>query len=95
MNTTVWKFVLKPIGIQTIQLPKDSRILHVAQQYNEVYLWAMFTYEDHEDEIEYQPRRIRIYGTCDDIPGITSQEHIATVILNEGDLVLHVFEVLK
>jgi len=85
----IWKYDLAALDLQTIELPRGARVLSVDAQGGNTVLWALVNPD--EDMTE---RTFRICGTghpvCPD-PGT----FIGTVLMAEGGLVWHVFEVTQ
>lgn len=87
MNT-IWKFELyHPVtGVQPIQeMPAGARVLCVDRQDNTLCLWAMV-----DEDMPKVTKSFRIIGTGHVVPGGTGP-YIGSVVLHEGQLVLHVF----
>jgi hypothetical protein len=86
----IWKFPLAPADIQDVPMPPGAEILSVAVQKGSVCLWAQVVPAEMKES-----RRVAMIGT-----GIPIYEHdlpasakfIGTVLLNDGSLVLHVFD---
>ena len=85
MNTTIWKYVLRPHG--SIQMPKGAVVLTAQEQYGEVVIWAWVNPE----ETEMVERKFLTPGTGHQIEEGALQ-YISTVQID--GLVFHVFEVL-
>lgn len=85
---TIWKYELQPVDFQTLEMPKDSRILCCQTQNDNPCLWAVVN-----PKAETVKRKIRIAGTGHPLQeGVT--EYLGTVQTLDGRLVLHVFEIL-
>ncbi len=69
-----------------VMMPKGARVLSVDVQYREPTLWAQV-----DEENEPEKRVFRLVGTGHDFAD-QGARFIGTVILLNGDLVLHVFE---
>jgi hypothetical protein len=86
---TIHKFPLKLTDIQTVSMPHDAYILHVAFQRGQLCLWAIVdTDHKHED------RRIEVAGTGNPMPELFPlvRKHLGTV---QGDgFVWHIFDVV-
>ncbi len=85
---TIWKFPLKIINTQIIEMPYGAEILTAQEQYDELQLWALVDSEA-TLKIKY---RINIYGTGHPISYEDRLRYISTVQLRKGTLVLHIFE---
>lgn len=83
----VYKYPLNPMQTrQTITLPVGAQILSVQLQNLGMMLWALVDPESKKTE----ERSICIYGTGHAI--YHDVRHISTLLINDGTLVLHVFE---
>jgi hypothetical protein len=88
MNKQIWKYVLSTPPI-TIEIPKDSKILTVQEQFGEICLWVLVN-----PTAPKEKRTFEVYGTGHAITydmGI-DRNYISTVQLIGAQLVLHVFE---
>ena len=85
----VWKFTAPFIDVSEITTPRGAQILHIAA-YNPGWLsvWALVDPE----ESRLVTRRLAIAGTGHRRADIVGRDHLGTVILNEGALVFHVFD---
>lgn len=81
----VYKYKLQPNA--QINLPKNAKVLTVAVQNEEVFLWALVNPEEQEGEI----RTFLSFGTGHDIPIDIQIDFIGTVFFKDG-MVFHVFE---
>lgn len=88
MATTIYKYLLTVH--ESIKIPKGATILSANEQDNKAYIWCMV---DTNNELE--ERRFNIYGTGDIIDENINQKFISTVMLWNGTLVFHIFEVLE
>jgi len=84
---TVWKYILKPEC--ALEIPKESWILQVEAQGNNICLWVMV-----DTEKEKETRYFLIVGTGHEIKH-HSIANIGSVMLDGGNLVFHVFESMK
>lgn len=82
---TVWKFVLD-IGRQAIEMPVDAEVLHIAEQHDQVCVWALVSPDAPKAE-----RRFVVTGTGHPVPDRRGR-FLGTVLLLDGALVLHVWE---
>lgn len=85
---TIWKFELyNPItGANPIaKMPNNARILCVKNQYGSLCLWA-----EVDDQWPTVFWTFMLVGTGKEVPE-SAGEYIGTVLLDEGDLVLHVY----
>lgn len=85
----IWKFELKVVDDQIIEMPINSEILTVQIQQEYVQLWAIVN-----PELSVEQRHIRIYGTGFPV-GNTKLKYISTFQQYNGRLVFHVFEVIE
>ena len=83
----VFKYQLAIADEQTLQIPAGAQLLSVAEQRQQLCLWALV-----DDEVPLAPRRIRVAGTGHSIEG--APVFLGTVLLMGGDFVAHVFEVV-
>ena len=85
---TVWKYVLKPGDVVTVNMPRGATILSVGEHQNVMFLWALV------DPAEpYEMRQFCIAGTGHERTDLDGR-FIGTIQLAAGMLVLHVFEVI-
>ena len=89
MNT-IYKYPIKLSTHQTVEMPKGSRILSVADQNGTICIWAQVTRE----ETIMESRTIEIAGTGDVYPTNDSATRcfLGTVVIDP--FVYHVFEKL-
>lgn len=86
MGNSIWKFPLKILDEQVIQMPKNARILSLQLQNTSPCIWAFVTPEN-----ELEDRFIKMFGTGHVIKGDTENLlFIGTFQLPR--LVFHVFE---
>lgn len=81
----VYKYGLQPNS--QINLPKNAKILTVAVQNEEVFLWAKVN----PDELEMETRTFFSFETGHDMPTHIEMDFIGTVFFQNG-MVFHVFE---
>lgn len=90
MRQIVAKYPFKPNDYIAFELPATARLLHVDVQNEQLCLWALVDLD--------QPtisRRVRMAGTGHQIKEpAESLRHVSTVLLSDGALVFHFFEVL-
>lgn len=89
MEKTIWKFVLKTIDKQELEMPYESEMLTVQTQHGIPCLWALVN-----PEADKEVRHFEIFGTghpitCD--MGIV-RAYIGTYQIDDGALIFHVFE---
>jgi len=88
MPQTIWKYPLQLTDVQLIEMPVGADILSVANQHNELCLWARV---NPLADVAKRNRMIAIVGTGKPAPDPDSAEFIGTVLTHGGDLVWHVF----
>ena len=95
-NRTIWVHRIPPLMFaiasdQTVNMPKDSEILHCREQHGDIAIW--FDVPDQKSQTEN--RTFRVYGTGQPVPDDEGLIYLDTCLFQNGDLVLHVFEVLS
>jgi hypothetical protein len=86
---SIYKYTLRATDEQVVELPYGARILSVANQRENMCLWALVNTEQARTE----RRIIVIKGTGHSAEDIMSNDiFLGTVLLHNGDLVFHVFE---
>ena len=85
----VWKYPLPIIDNVEISLPKDSKILCVKTQKNDLCLWALVN----PDENETESVKLRIAGTGHPIEE-ENLEYIDSVLMYEDNFVIHIFKIV-
>lgn len=83
---TIWKFPLKVIDVQAIEMPSGANMLAVQMQQGTPCVWA-----EVDPEAERVTRHIAIFGTGHPMPDRV-MEYISTFQLHDGALVFHAFE---
>lgn len=86
-SKTIWKYPLRLVGEQAIQMPKGAEIL-CAQVQGEgaICVWALV-----DPKVEKEERMIVIYGTGHPVTDLHCK-YIGTVQMDGGSLIWHVFE---
>jgi len=84
---TIWKYPLKPIESQVVELPGGAKILTAQLQGNQLCLWALVN-----TLALTESRKIRIYGTEHPISNQKEHRYISTYQLADGEFIFHVFE---
>jgi hypothetical protein len=93
MNRQVWKFAI-PINeltasfTTTLRIPEHARLLHVSAQRSSACMWF-----EVDTDAEKEPRRFQLFGTGHG-PIRDGLNFIGTCIFADGDLVLHIYEVV-
>lgn len=85
--TTIWKKVLLPQTVQKVEVPKGAEILSVMGQHERVVIWFRCNPDN-----ALETRAIAIIGTGHEAPEASESRFIGTVLLENGNLVLHIFE---
>lgn len=86
---TIHKFPLAPPFI--IGMPSDAKIIHVGEIDNFPFLWAEL-----DTERVYIKRNFMVLGTGHPFPDhVTKSEHLGTVKLDDGKVMIHVYEELE
>lgn len=86
-NRRVYKWELEITDRQQLSLPRDCKILHVAQQGRELMVWGIVDIELSDDTI---PVDFYIVGTGNPVPD-QAEEFIGTALWDGGVLIWHVF----
>lgn len=87
MGDRIFKYTLSLTGLQFVVMPAGATLLTAQMQHGSPQLWAIVD-DDRDDEI----RSIAIYGTGQSIPEEHSGAYLGTFQMDDGALVLHVFE---
>lgn len=83
---TIWKFQLKVDDFQTLEIPKDSKLLAVQTQGETPCLWALVSPENQRESIE-----IMTIGTGHPVEKDFKGKYLGTYQLFGGVLIFHVF----
>ena len=83
----IWKYTLKPLDCQTIEMPIFSEILTVQLQEDKLQLWCLVNSND-----KMGLREIVIIGTGHSIKEDFKGTYIGTVQMFNNRLVCHVFD---
>lgn len=84
----IYKYELKIVDYQDLELPKNSKILSVKNQYENIVVYAIV---DTEIKI-YDLYHFVIKGTGHDLPeGLDDYDFLGTVKLAKGELMFHIF----
>lgn len=89
---TVYKYPIRIDDHILVEMPKGAKVLHAAEQFGRLCLWAEIdTEEERVDE-----RHFRIAGTGHNLETKTIKaetlEFVSTVVMHEGERVIHVYE---
>jgi hypothetical protein len=88
MATRIFKYTLAPVkGEFVVHMPADARILKTANQNETICIWC----EVDEEKPMVQMRFILLY-TGDEIDTCASHRYIGTVLLRNGQEVVHIYE---
>ena len=82
----IHKYTLEILTSQSVYMPVRAEILTVQVQHGQICLWAMLPRPNEP----ISPRKILMYGTGHAIQ--ENGKYIGTIQLEDGALVLHVFE---
>lgn len=83
----VYKYPLPIEDLVTIEMPEGARVLHVGEQQDRAFLWALVD--------PYAPKEVRSFrvaGTGHAIHGFCRHPHVGTFLMKGGHLVFHVFD---
>lgn len=88
MANVIWKYDITNLGFTDLYLylPAGAKVLSAANQNERVCLWVMV--DNTLPAIE--PRRFSLFPTGSIVPPF--KEFVGTVLLGQGSVVLHVFE---
>ncbi len=88
MTDKIYKYVLKSVDEQTINLPQGYQILSVMNQFDKIVLYALVS-----DNKKYtEDVSIKIVETVHDIDFNTAEyKFLGTVSIYNGELMFHVF----
>jgi hypothetical protein len=90
MAKRIFKYKLpQPSGAQTIQMPQGAVILSVGMQRNFGVIWAIV-----DEDAPPVNRKFEVLLTGSTVPDATAVlgKFLGTLILGDGDFVLHVFD---
>lgn len=84
----VFKYELKA-GICDVRIPKNAKLLHVATQRNQTFIWAQVS-----TAFNMEVRQFYCIHTGQEFTDVEGYnlEYIGTSITNGGEYVLHVYE---
>lgn len=88
--TRIFKYELHGRGTTTVNIPKGARVLSVANQDEALMLWAAVTPSN-----PTEPRTFLVALTGQEIAVTPSFPFLGTVLFDNGNFVVHVFEVTK
>lgn len=84
---TIYKYPLNPADLY-ILMPIGAKILSVAQQDNQICLWAEVDNEAPEGLVGFE-----VFGTGHEVPD-NDREFIGTALINDGEFVFHVYKMI-
>ena len=92
MEKAIWKFGLEVVDLQDIEMPIGAEILSVQTQYNKVCIWAVC-----DPEAKKEKRVFMVKGTGHkfDDSDLEYATFIGTTQMHEGQLIWHVYEVMR
>ncbi len=100
-NSAIWKYQVEvQPGLVELEVPKYSKLLHLnvtkwgpnnILQFEKTWIWVRVDPEMKETETW----RFRWFGTGHPIPDDHKLQYVDTVLLEEGKLVLHLFQDLN
>lgn len=87
-DLVVWKFEIPMDDYVEINMPINSKILHVTEQRGIPTMWALVN-----PRAEKIKRKFRIAGTGHQIKTEDTANFIGTIMLDGGSLMFHIFEI--
>lgn len=89
----IYKYPLRVVETQKIELPYGSVILKVGEQFGELFLWAIV---ETESEVPLIERIICMFDTGNELPeNIDWVYNYIDTVIRENGLVCHIFEPIK
>ena len=85
----VYKYKIPIQDYISLSLPVNAKIIKFDSQNNDPYIWVLVTLEK-----ELEERKFRLAGTGHDIRE-NNLKYIDTTIMHDGQLVWHLFEIVK
>lgn len=87
----IYKYPIETKDEFTIELPRNAKLLTVQIQHHLACLWVLL-----DKDAEKTNRKFALIGTGNPVPyDIEDVEYINTFQLYNGDLVFHLFEILR
>lgn len=83
---TIHKYELKVTDMQVIQMPEHAKVLSANVQHGTVYIWAMVRTEN-----KMVDRKVYMHGTGHTVLCGDKAQFVETVMLYDGNIVLHIF----
>lgn len=89
---TIWKYPLEFAGyVQTFEMPVGAEVLTAQVQHGRICLWALV-----EDKLPaVYDRNFIILGTGHENREQGELKYVATVQMENGSLIFHIFELVK
>lgn len=87
---TVYKYEIPMGDLFSVPMPAGAQILKFAKQHDALCIWAIV-----DTAAELETRVFRLAGTGHEIDNASSLSYIDTVLLSDGALVFHLFEILR
>ncbi len=84
----IYKYPIRIIDAQAIEMPKGARLLSVQTQRDEPQLWAMV-----DPSAPLVQREFALRGTGHDATGLSMATFVGTFQMHGGSLVFHLFDV--
>lgn len=89
MDKQIWKFNIKSVGMQDIEMPVGAEILTIQTQEDYPCIWALVN-----PDAPRAKRRFEIFGTGHIVSNSTERKYIGTYQEMGGALIWHLFESL-
>lgn len=88
MSHRIWKYPLAFEEIQDVKMPAGSMVVHVAEQQEQIVLWALV-----DTAAPLEVRRFKLAGTGHEVPSDGEVfPYLGTAVMSNG-YVWHVFDV--
>lgn len=84
---TIWKAILNPADLQTIDVPIGSEFLFAREQFEQICVWYRC-----DPNAAKRPVKIAICGTGHTAPERENGKYLGTACLQGGALMFHVFQ---
>lgn len=88
MAKTIWKYPIRIVDQQVLELPVGAEPLSVAMQHGDACLWALV---DPQPELKKKQVTVFVRGTGHPMGPAEGARFIGTVLMLRGDLVFHIF----
>lgn len=83
----IWKFPIKTTDEQTVEMPKNAKILTVQVQKGTPCIWA-----EVDTEASKVERKFLVYGTGHTMRNPAQEQYIGTYQQLDGNLIWHLYE---